>query len=54
MQVVEVGIARLHGLYGTNGPYQMAVAVTATLPLMVVFLVAQKYFMRGIQVTALK
>ena len=54
MQVVEVGIARLHGLYATNGPYQMAVAVTATLPLLVVFLVAQRYFMRGIQVAALK
>jgi multiple sugar transport system permease protein len=54
MQVVEVGLANFHGLYATNWPYQMAAAVTATLPLLAVFFVAQKYFIRGIQVTGLK
>src|SRR5689334_3474052 len=37
MQVVEVGIASFHGLYYTNWPYQMAAALTAILPLVVLF-----------------
>jgi multiple sugar transport system permease protein len=48
MQVVEVGLARFHGLYYTNWPYQMAAAVTATLPLLIVFFVAQRYVSRGL------
>jgi multiple sugar transport system permease protein len=52
MQVVEVGLARFHGLYYANWPYQMAAAVAATLPLLVLFLVAQRYFIRGLQLTA--
>ena len=54
MQVVEVGIASFHGLYYTNWPYQMAAAVTAVVPLVVLFVVAQRYFVRGIQLTGLK
>jgi len=51
MQVVEVGLANLHGLYYANWPYQMAAAVTATVPLLLLYLVAQRYFVRGIQMT---
>ena len=51
MQVVEVGLANLHGLYYANWPYQMAAAVTATVPLLLLYLVAQRYFIRGIQMT---
>jgi len=54
MQVVEVGIASFHGIYYTNWPYQMAAAVTAVVPLLVLFFVAQRYFIRGIQLTGLK
>jgi multiple sugar transport system permease protein len=54
MQVVEVGLATFHGMYSTNWPYQMAVAVTATLPLLAVFLVTQRYFIRGVQLLAVK
>ncbi|MBI1967797.1 MAG: carbohydrate ABC transporter permease [Gemmatimonadetes bacterium] len=54
MQVVEVGIASFHGIYYTNWPYQMAAAVTAMVPLVVVFFVAQRYFIQGIQLTGLK
>jgi multiple sugar transport system permease protein len=54
MQVVEVGLANFHGLYATNWPYQMAAAVTATLPLLILFFVTQRYFVRGIQLTVLK
>jgi multiple sugar transport system permease protein len=49
MRVVEVGVAGFHEMYPTNGPYQMAVAVMATLPLVVVFFLAQRYFIRGMQ-----
>lgn len=51
MQVVEVGIASFHGLYASNWPFQMAAAVTAVLPLVILFILAQRYFVRGIQLT---
>jgi multiple sugar transport system permease protein len=54
MEVVEVGIASFHGLYYTNWPFQMAAAVTAVVPLVVLFLAAQRYFIRGIQLTGFK
>ncbi len=54
MQVVEVGIASFHGIYYANWPYQMAAAVTAVVPLIVLFFVAQRYFIQGIQLTGLK
>lgn len=54
MRVVEVGIAQFHGFYYSNWPYQMAAAVAALAPLVLVFIVAQRYFVRGIQLTGLK
>jgi len=54
MSVMEVGIASFHGLYYTNAPYQMAVAVTAVMPMLVLYFVAQKYFVRGIQFTGIE
>jgi len=52
MQVMEVGLARFHDLYPANGPYQLAAAVTATLPLLIAFFVAQRYFIRGLPLAA--
>ena len=54
MRTVEVGIASFHSYYYTNWPYQMASAVTAIVPILVVFFFAQRYFVRGIQLTGLK
>ncbi len=54
MRVVELGLANFHEVYAANWPYQMAAAVAATVPLLFVFLVAQRYFVRGIQLQALK
>ena len=54
MRTVEVGIASFHSYYYTNWPYQMASAVTAIVPILVVFFLAQRYFVRGIQLTGLK
>src|SRR5713101_1711239 len=54
MQVVEVGIASFHTMYGTNWPFQMAAAVTAVLPLAILFILTQRYFVRGIQLTRVR
>ena len=51
MQVVEVGIANLHGLYSANWPYQMAAATMAVVPSLLAYLVAQRYFMKGISLS---
>jgi len=53
-RVVEVGIASYHGFFYANWPYQMAAAVTALIPVLVVFVLAQRYFVRGIQLTGLR
>ena len=54
LRTVEVGIASFHGLYYANWPYQMAAAVTALVPVLMVFLVTQRHFSRGIQLTGLR
>lgn len=54
MRTVEVGIASFHGLYYANWPYQMAAAVTALVPVLLVFLLTQRHFSRGIQLTGLR
>jgi multiple sugar transport system permease protein len=54
MRPVEVGIAAFHGLYYSNWPYQMAAAVVAVVPILVLFLFTQRYFVRGIQLAGLK
>jgi len=54
LRTVEVGIASFHGLYYANWPYQMAAAVTALIPVMAVFLLTQRHFTRGIQLTGLR
>jgi multiple sugar transport system permease protein len=54
MRPVEVGIAAFHGLYTSNWPYQMAAAVVAVVPILLLFLFTQRYFVRGIQLAGLK
>jgi multiple sugar transport system permease protein len=54
MRTVEVGIASFHSFYYANWPYQMASAVTAIVPILAIFFLAQRYFVRGIQLTGLK
>jgi multiple sugar transport system permease protein len=54
MRPVEVGIAAFHGLYYSNWPYQMAAAVVAVVPILLLFLFTQRYFVRGIQLAGLK
>lgn len=54
MRPVEVGIASFHGAFETHWPYQMAAAVTAVVPLILVFFFTQRYFVRGIALTGMK
>ena len=54
MRTVEVGIASFHSTFVMNWPYQMAAAVTAVVPIAIVFFFAQRYFVQGIQMTGLK
>ena len=54
MRTVEVGIASFSNLYTTDWPHQMAAAVVVMLPIVVVFIFAQKYFVKGITMTGIK
>ncbi len=54
MRPVEVGVAAYHSFYYANWPYQMAAATAAVVPILVAFTVAQRWFVRGIQLTGLR
>ena len=54
MRTVEVGIASFHSTFVMNWPYQMAAAVTAVVPIAIMFFFVQRYFVQGIQMTGLK
>jgi len=52
-RTVAIGLALGVGSYRTNYNYLMAISFTMTLPIVVLFFVAQRYFMRGIVMTGL-
>ncbi len=54
MRTLEVGIASFSGLYQTDWPHQMAAAVVVMLPIVIVFIIAQRHFVRGITMTGIK
>jgi len=54
MKPLSVGLASFHGLYETNWPYLMAASTVALIPIVIIFIVAQKYFVQGIALTGLK
>ncbi|MFN4190628.1 MAG: carbohydrate ABC transporter permease [Pseudothermotoga sp.] len=54
MRTVEVGIAYFKTMFEVNWPYQMAAAVVVMLPVIIMFLIAQKYFVEGISLTGMK
>lgn len=51
---LQIGLAMLRGDLGTEWPLVMAATTLATVPLVLLFLVAQKQFIRGITLTGLK
>lgn len=54
MRTVEVGIASFHSTYLTNWPYQMAAAVAAVGPVLLLFLFTQRFLTEGLHVTGIK
>jgi len=51
---VQLGLTMLHGLYNINWNDLMSASLVVTLPIIIVFLVFQKYFVQGITTTGLK
>ncbi|HET6387539.1 MAG TPA: carbohydrate ABC transporter permease [Armatimonadota bacterium] len=55
MRTLEVGLSLFKDAFGnTNWPLQMAAAVLVLIPVLLVFLFTQRYFIRGIALTGLK
>lgn len=54
MRPVEVGIASFSTIYALDWTHQMAAAVIVMLPIIIVFFLAQRYFVRGITLTGIK
>jgi len=54
MRTIPLGLAVLTGQFGANYAMVMAGAVVATLPMLVVYLMFQKYIIKGIALTGLK
>ncbi|MBN1895174.1 carbohydrate ABC transporter permease [bacterium] len=54
MRTVQLGLAVFRDRYVTEWDLLMAGSVTATLPILMVFFFAQKYFIKGITLSGLK
>ncbi len=55
MRTLEVGLSIFRSSYNsTNWPLQMTAAVVVMLPILVVFLLLQRYFVRGITLGSIK
>ena len=54
MRIVSLVLVTLNSQFGTNFAMVIADATVATLPMLSVFIVLQKYFIRGIALTGPK
>lgn len=54
MRTIPLALSVLNGQFGTNFAMVMAGAVVATMPVLIVFVAFQKYFIKGIALTGLK
>jgi ABC-type glycerol-3-phosphate transport system permease component len=54
MRTIVVGLTSIQGLYTTNIPLMVAGAVVLSLPLVIVFLLSQRYVIRGLVEGAIK
>lgn len=54
LRTVQIGLSAFVGRYGTSWNYLMAGTLTATLPSIVVFMVFQRFLVRGIAMSGLK
>ena len=51
---ISVGLAMYQGTYSTNWPQLTAASTLAMLPVLVMFVLAQRYFVQGIVLTGMK
>jgi len=51
---VQLGLASFQGAHQTNWPLLMAGNVMALAPMLIVFIVAQRYFVQSLASTGLK
>lgn len=54
MRVLSIGISSFQGQHGTDYPLLMAGALMATLPMILMFILLQRYFIEGIAVSGIK
>ena len=54
MYTLQLSLSVLQGIYGSDQSVQCASAVIAILPLLVIYLVCQKFFIQGVAATGLK
>ncbi len=54
LRTIPLGLASFASEYGTDYALQMAASVTASIPVLVVFLIFQRQFMQGIVMSGLK
>lgn len=54
MYTLSVGLQTLQGEFSTNWPDLMAGAVVASVPMILVYLVLQKYFVQGVALSGIK
>jgi len=52
--VLPVGLATLQGAYNTNYPVIMAGAVIASVPVLILFVFAQRFIIEGVSRSGLK
>ncbi len=53
MRTIPVGLSKFQGQFNTRWELLMAGAVTAMLPILIVYMMAQKWFIRGITITGM-
>jgi len=51
---LSLGLASFQGLYGTDWHYMMAASLVVMSPIVVLFFIGQRYFVRGIITTGIK
>ena len=51
---LTVGLTRFRGMYYTYWAYMMAGATVSVIPILLIFIFTQQYFVRGIVLTGLK
>lgn len=54
LRTIQIGLSAFVGRYGTSWNYLMAGTLTATLPSIIVFMVFQRFLVRGIAMSGLK